>query len=452
MTTDYFTPIANAVSRLRPSTPGSRREVYDHARQLLLEEARNSRPPMRVSELVQEQRDLEAAIQAVEAQAAFRERARTPDPPAKAPPASERLSERDKLVRDRRERERIAAERAEQFREEERRAAAGADRRAKGTEPEFEEEDAPQQRGGRRPRAARPARPAARAPKPKQAGRRTGTVIALLVFLLVLLGLGSAGYYVYATGLWRAALSELFPAKQTAPAQKKAEAPAPAPAKTPEQKTAEVRNLGVQAAQLMEKGDAPGAIVLLDQAAALDGANPATFTLRGHARLQTGDADRAIADFTEAVRLGSKDFYTYVGRGVAYRRKRDYPRALDDYNAAIKIRADHSGAWNNRCFVQAIIGNLPAALGDCNEALRLAPDEPNALDSRALVYLKLQQYDLAIADYDKVLKQAPTTPSALYGRGFARVKKGDSRGQADLATATAAVPQIAEEFGRYGIK
>ena len=98
------------------------------------------------------------------------------------------------------------------------------------------------------------------------------------------------------------------------------------------------------------------------------------------------------------------------------------------------------------------MGNLEAALSDCNESLRLLPNEPNALDSRALVYLKLKQYDQAIADYDAVLKLQPNTPSALYGRGLAKVKKGDKRGQADIASAQAAVPQIADEFARYGIK
>ena len=50
------------------------------------------------------------------------------------------------------------------------------------------------------------------------------------------------------------------------------------------------------------------------------------------------------------------------------------------------------------------------------------------------------------ADYDAVLKAQPNTVSALYGRGYAKLKKGDKRGQADMSTATTAAPTIAQEF------
>ena len=89
MPTDFFTPINNAVSRLRPNTADARRAIYDQARALLLDEAHNGHPPMGVSELISEQRALEQAIQRIEAAMAQpREPERPQAPPPRMPQAS----------------------------------------------------------------------------------------------------------------------------------------------------------------------------------------------------------------------------------------------------------------------------------------------------------------------------------------------------------------------------
>lgn len=407
MPTDYFTPISNAVAQLRPSTASARRAIYDQARQLIEDEARNGNPPMGVSELIQEQRGLERAIQAVESRAVFRE---------------------DAQLREQEERERAAIE--SQTRERTARAREIADRAERMRAKEMRAIEAGQRRVERKRQRSDPRRP--------PAGYRNMALIAGAVAGVLLLG-GTAAWLAFSG----------WPASQTVEQQTPPAETPPQPA--PEQQAAAARQLMQQASQSLERGDALGAIKLLNDAVALTPSDFNVYTLRGHAYLQGNDIDRSIEDFSEAIRLGSRDFYAFVGRGVAYRRKRDYPRAIADYDEAIRIRPEHAGAWNNRCFVHAVSGNLDTALSDCNEALRLTPNEPNALDSRALVYLKLKQYDRAVADYDAVLKAAPNTPSALYGRGLAKIRKGDKRGQADISTATAAVPQIVEEFKRYGI-
>jgi hypothetical protein len=40
----------------------------------------------------------------------------------------------------------------------------------------------------------------------------------------------------------------------------------------------------------------------------------------------------------------------------------------------------------------------------------------------------------------------------LYGLGTAKLRKGDSSGNADIASAKAIKPDIAEDFVRYGVK
>lgn len=409
MPTDYFTPISNAVARLRPNTADARRSIYDQARQLLIDEAKNGHPGMAVSELIQEQRTLEQAIQMVEAHATFNKNAQARDQETRE------RSVTDRQVREQETRDRAASERADQLSDKEMRRIEAEQRHAQRRV---------QRRGGKRPGTG---------------GTKTALIVAgALAAVFLLAGIAA---YVLIFGL-----PNFRSAQQPPPAQQQT----PAPPKQDEQ-AGKVQKLLERASQLIEAGDPNSAVPILNEAI-VTAPDAQAYTLRGHAYLQLKDFDRAIEDFSEAIRLGGRDFYTFIGRGVAYRFKRDFQRSIADYDEAIRIRPTHAGAWNNRCFAHAITNNLDAALSDCNEALRLAPDEPHTLDSRALIYLKQKQYDRAIADYEAVLKAMPNTPSALYGRGYAKLKKGDKRGQADISTATTTAPGIAQEFERLGLK
>jgi hypothetical protein len=65
----------------------------------------------------------------------------------------------------------------------------------------------------------------------------------------------------------------------------------------------------------------------------------------------------------------------------------------------------------------------------------------------------MKQWDSAIADYNTALRIEPKLPTALYGRGFAKLKKGDlTGGNADIAAAKTAEPDIAGEFSHYGLE
>ena len=91
--------------------------------------------------------------------------------------------------------------------------------------------------------------------------------------------------------------------------------------------------------------------------------------------------------------------------------------------------------------------------GDCNESLRLRPGDGDTLGNRGLVYLKLNKLDLALADYDAALQANPKNAFSLYGRGMAKWLTGDKAGaDTDIATAKQISPDIAEDFGRYGVR
>ncbi len=65
----------------------------------------------------------------------------------------------------------------------------------------------------------------------------------------------------------------------------------------------------------------------------------------------------------------------------------------------------------------------------------------------------MDRFNSAIADYSSALQSDPRLASALYGRGLAKLKKGDQiAADADIATAIAIEPRIADEFARYGVR
>ena len=91
-------------------------------------------------------------------------------------------------------------------------------------------------------------------------------------------------------------------------------------------------------------------------------------------------------------------------------------------------------------------------MADCNESLRLRPGNGNTLGTRGLVYLKLKKLDLALNDYDSALQTNPKNAFSLYGRGIVKRLNRDEAGAiADIAAAEQIRPDIAADFGRYGV-
>jgi tetratricopeptide (TPR) repeat protein len=97
-------------------------------------------------------------------------------------------------------------------------------------------------------------------------------------------------------------------------------------------------------------------------------------------------------------------------------------------------------------------GDLNRALADFNSGLLLSSDNIRGLDFRGLVYLKLGQLDQSIAAYDAALKQEPGFARSLYGRGIAKNRRRPRDGDADIAAAIAADPNIAQSFAADPVK
>lgn len=220
------------------------------------------------------------------------------------------------------------------------------------------------------------------------------------------------------------------------------------------------------------KGELDRALADYNESIRLMPKNADGFYNRGLAYYEKKDYDRDIADQTRAIALGpstnaevaGNDTFTklspnrtvadyYGERGLAYYAKQDNARALADYNRAISLDSDNSYRYNNRGNAYKSMGELDRAIADYDQAIKLRPKYWLALRNRGNALYLAGKYDLAIADYDSISQIDPKAADGLYGRGIAKLKKGDSAGgNADIAAAKVVEADIAEQFGRLGVK
>jgi tetratricopeptide (TPR) repeat protein/predicted aspartyl protease len=234
------------------------------------------------------------------------------------------------------------------------------------------------------------------------------------------------------------------------------------------------------------------ALTDLTRASELEPANAEYIYLRGAVYLQKGDANKALADFDRTLVLKPDHVRALMARAelrihandptdarvdldtldkfapkqadiryelaFAYQRINLQPSAIAQFDLWIPVHDDDArlvNARNGRCRARAVLGqDLALALKDCNFAVShsLKGSNSEMFDTRALVRMRLGDYDKAIDDYDAALKVTPQNAGALYGRGIAKLKKNKTtEGEADIAEALKAAPNVADAYKRAGL-
>lgn len=263
-------------------------------------------------------------------------------------------------------------------------------------------------------------------------------------------------------------------------------APDPTLAETPK----DAAGYALRAARFAIRTENDKAQADLNQAIRLDPGSSKFFYDRGVIRLRMDQAETALADFDQAIKLKADDALALTARGQLRLLRKQDALAAQDFAAAIKATgsdpklahriaaayvaldqneravqyltialkgasdAERPSLLNSLCYTRAKWGReLDQALADCNAALKAEINSPAYLDSRALVHLRQQKYALAVADYDDALARAPSLSPSLYGRGLAKLRLG-RRGEAanDLEAARKLDPEVAERFGKLGLK
>jgi Tfp pilus assembly protein PilF len=146
--------------------------------------------------------------------------------------------------------------------------------------------------------------------------------------------------------------------------------------------------------------------------------------------------------------------HLYLSRGAERRAKEDYDVALADFAEAIKIDKKYSDAYFNRCSIFNFKETYDSAITECSQAIKLGPSA-DATDvggneklgkeramsdyyaERGFAYFKKDDLIHALVDLDNAIRLNPSNGRALKTRGQAYEAKGDSRAEADLASAKA---------------
>jgi uncharacterized caspase-like protein/Tfp pilus assembly protein PilF len=192
-----------------------------------------------------------------------------------------------------------------------------------------------------------------------------------------------------------------------------------------------------------KRGEYTLAITHFSEAIRLEPQDPDGFTRRGLSYFSNHDYDEAIADLSEAIRLAPESARAHLYRGMAYHGKDDSnpDRAIADYNNAIRFDPKLAFAFFARAYAYRSKKDFDRAILDYTEAIRLNP-EGSWFKERGAVFFDKKDFDRAIADYDEAIRLNPNDGKSFYDRGLAKLKKGDSSGDADIAKARQLDPSI----------
>ncbi len=166
-----------------------------------------------------------------------------------------------------------------------------------------------------------------------------------------------------------------------------------------------------------------------------------------------GEFAAAIPLLDRAIEIDPRNPLAFYNRGYDHFALKQYDKALADYGTAITLEPAMGLAYNNRALTRVILGtDLKLALDDADQALKLLPISLDVRETRGFIFLKLNEPAQALVNYDAALDLDPNRALSLYGRGLARLRQGDAGGKGDQEAALTINPDVANEFGRYGVE
>jgi tetratricopeptide (TPR) repeat protein len=278
-------------------------------------------------------------------------------------------------------------------------------------------------------------------------------------------------------------------------------APTPAAEMAADQRAGDAGAAPKDAAELARHGSALAArrdfvpaLADLSKAIELEPDEPEYYFQRGNAYEANGQMDLALADFDHVIALKRDFLPAYIPRAEIKLLKKQRPAAIEDLDAVdhlapkeadlrfnlaqiderldrLPVAIEQYGLWiqshpddsrmaramSGRCLSSALQNqDLGTALSDCNTALRRTDKTnksyPFLYADRALVRLRQGDYGKAISDCNDALKIMPNNARALYARAVAEARLDrKSEGDADLQAARKIAPDIAEQYGKFGL-
>jgi tetratricopeptide (TPR) repeat protein len=165
------------------------------------------------------------------------------------------------------------------------------------------------------------------------------------------------------------------------------------------------------------KGEAAGALMLIDRAIAADGHTAAFHVSRGSVLLSLGRADEAKHALQQALRLDPNSAEAHNTLGNALLRSGERNAAVECYRRALAIRPQYAEAHNNLGSALRALGRLDEGETELRYAIELRPGYASALANLGLV-LQERRYSEALEAYDEAIAADPAHAAARGNRAM----------------------------------
>jgi tetratricopeptide (TPR) repeat protein len=178
----------------------------------------------------------------------------------------------------------------------------------------------------------------------------------------------------------------------------------------------------------------------IDQAAALDSANPMLFRARGTLAYERKQYAEAVDAFSLSLQLEPDHAFTLMQRGFAYFEQHNYPQVLADTGQALKLNPSLGMAYALRVDVAWMQKDKATAMKEIERMLAARPDSSYAHHVAAFSYERWGMRAEAIAVLTHGIERAPSANLYLY-RAQLRPAAELAERRSDLAKALSLEPQ-----------
>ena len=169
----------------------------------------------------------------------------------------------------------------------------------------------------------------------------------------------------------------------------------------------------------LQKSEYQKSLRLIQDALAIDPANPLFYCSLGEAFAIQDRLDESIACYHKALALKPDAAEIYYDLGNTYHCQKAYRDAIGCYQKALELKPDFAQAYYNLANTYMDLEDLEAAISHYQRALVLDPAYGDAHFNLGIAFFEQGKLDDAVAAYQNALKCKPDMAAAFYNMGLA---------------------------------
>jgi predicted O-linked N-acetylglucosamine transferase (SPINDLY family) len=207
-----------------------------------------------------------------------------------------------------------------------------------------------------------------------------------------------------------------------------------------------------QAQACLQRGDADGAMRLIETVLRRTPAHPQALWIKGMAQLTTGDATGAVASLERALQPDPRNGVVLDSLGLAYLMLGRYADAAGVLRRAAALPHAPAIVFMRLGSALLHLGDLPQALEHLRHAARLEPRDPDIRVNLGQALYRAGDSAGARSEFELILKQWPSHADALFNLGAIELEQGNlAAAAAWFERVTRAAPQHAEAWVNLGV-